>query len=74
MTGWALDDVEVTAVEIWRDPHPNDPAGAVFGGGSVRGGKVFVGFVSLVEGARPDNHPQRGGNGNARTCAANASV
>jgi hypothetical protein len=57
VTGWALDDIEVTEVQIWRDPHPSDPPGAIVGG------RVFVGYASLVNGARPDvetlypNHP-----------------
>jgi hypothetical protein len=54
ITGWALDDIETTEVQIWRDAHPNDPAGAVFGGGPPQGGKVFIGHASFVEGARPD--------------------
>jgi hypothetical protein len=54
VTGWALDDVDVTEVQIWRDPHPTDPAGAVFGGPAPQGGKVFIGYASFVEGARPD--------------------
>jgi WD40 repeat protein len=54
VTGWALDDVEVTEVQVWRDPHPSDPPGAVFGGPAPQGGKVFVGYASLVNGARPD--------------------
>jgi probable HAF family extracellular repeat protein len=54
VTGWALDDVEVRQVEIWREPNPADPPGAVFGGPAPQGGKVFVGYASLVNGARPD--------------------
>jgi hypothetical protein len=63
VTGWALDDVEVTEVQVWRDPHPSDPPGAIVGGAAPQGGKVFVGYASLVNGARPDvetlypNHP-----------------
>lgn len=46
VTGWALDDIEVTKVDIWRDPvggeavHPN--------------GYVYIGDAVFVEGARPD--------------------
>jgi len=43
VTGWALDDVGVTTVKIYRDP--------VAGEGT---GKVYIGDASLVEGARPD--------------------
>ena len=54
LTGWALDNIEVAKVELWRDAHTNDPAAARFGGSDARGGKVFIGNASFVEGARPD--------------------
>lgn len=44
VTGWALDDVEVVRVRIWRDPVAGEPAGAL----------IFVGDAVLVDGARPD--------------------
>ena len=46
VTGWALDDIEVKQVTIWRDPvgpestHPN--------------GYVYIGEAMFVPGARPD--------------------
>jgi uncharacterized protein YjiK len=43
ITGWALDDVGVSKVEIVRDP--------VAGEGSA---PIFIGTAVLVEGARPD--------------------
>ena len=47
VTGWALDDVGVSAVEIWRDPVPGlEPPG------DPRG--VFIGNALFVAGARPD--------------------
>ncbi len=46
VTGWALDDVEVTAVELWRDPVGSEPVAA--------NGKVFIGNAVFVPGARPD--------------------
>jgi len=49
VTGWALDDVEVSQIEIKRDPHAADPAGAV-----GPDGLVFIGYGIFVEGARPD--------------------
>ncbi len=49
VTGWALDDIEVSKVEIKRDPHPLDPP-VVIGAD----GLVFVGDAVFVEGARPD--------------------
>jgi hypothetical protein len=45
VTGWALDDIEVTKVEIWRDPVTGDP---------MNSGPVYVGEAVFVEGARPD--------------------
>jgi hypothetical protein len=42
VTGWAIDDVEVTKVEIFRDPV----------GGET--GSVYVGAAGFVPGARPD--------------------
>lgn len=44
VTGWALDDVQVTRVRIWRDPV----------GAETPGTLVFIGDASLVDGARPD--------------------
>jgi hypothetical protein len=49
VTGWALDDVGVSKVEIKRSPHPNDPRGAI-----GPDGLVFVGKAYFVRGARPD--------------------
>ena len=43
VTGWAIDDVEVTRVRILRDP--------VAGEGTAL---VFIGNAVLVDGARPD--------------------
>ena len=54
LTGWALDDVEVTGVQIWRQPHPADSPAAIFQGLGPRNGKVYVGDATLVDGARPD--------------------
>lgn len=45
VTGWVLDDIEVTKVEIWRD--------SVAGEASTNG-FVFIGNAVFVEGARPD--------------------
>ncbi|MCX6563281.1 MAG: SBBP repeat-containing protein, partial [Candidatus Aminicenantes bacterium] len=43
VTGWALDDVEVANVKIYRDPVAGEPSGL-----------VFIGDAVFVEGARPD--------------------
>ena len=44
VTGWALDDGEVTRVRILRDPVAGEPAGA----------PIFIGNAVRVTGARPD--------------------
>ncbi len=44
VTGWALDAVEVSKVNIWREPVGAEPTGAL----------VFIGDAVFVEGARPD--------------------
>jgi hypothetical protein len=49
VTGWALDDIEVTKVEIKRSPHPSDNP-VVIG----PDGLVYIGDAVFVEGARPD--------------------
>jgi Right handed beta helix region/Bacterial Ig domain/Viral BACON domain len=43
VTGWALDDVSISSVKIYRDPVPGE-------GGSL----IFIGDTNFVEGARPD--------------------
>jgi hypothetical protein len=42
VTGWALDDVEVQAVDIYRDPVPGEP------------GQIYIGSAPFVPDARPD--------------------
>jgi hypothetical protein len=44
VTGWALDDLEVAAVRIFRDPVAGETPGAL----------IYVGDAVLVDGARPD--------------------
>ena len=51
VTGWALDDISVTNIGIWRDPVPGEPA-------SSANGKVFIGTATMVDGARPDVESQ----------------
>lgn len=46
VTGWALDDVQVDRVEVWRDPVGTEPVAA--------NGKVFIGNAVFVAGARTD--------------------
>jgi hypothetical protein len=54
VTGWALDDVGVNSVQIWRDPHPSDPSGAIYQGPGPQAGRIFIGYATFVDGARPD--------------------
>ena len=42
VTGWALDDVQVTRVQLFRDPVPGEA------------GVVYLGDATIVPGARPD--------------------
>ena len=44
ITGWAVDDVDVTRVRIYRDSVPGEAPGQL----------VFVGDATMVEDARPD--------------------
>jgi hypothetical protein len=46
VTGWALDDIEVKKVDIWRDPVGGEPVHP--------NGYVYIGDAMFVEGARPD--------------------
>jgi hypothetical protein len=46
VTGWAVDDIEVVNVKIYRDP--------VGGEGTGPNGYVYIGDAVFVEGARPD--------------------
>ena len=46
VTGWALDSIEVTKVDIWREPVPGEAAQS--------GGLVYIGDAVFVVGSRPD--------------------
>lgn len=52
VTGWALDDVGVTSVKIYRSCVSSDAAGACVSIGGVNA--VFVGDAAFVPGARSD--------------------
>ena len=49
VSGWALDDIEVVSVKVWRDPVSGEPVHP--------NGYVFIGDGVFVEGARPDVEP-----------------
>jgi hypothetical protein len=46
VTGWALDNIEVSRVGIWREPVGAEPV--------QPNGLVFIGNATFVNGARPD--------------------
>lgn len=62
VTGWALDDVGISKVEIFRDPVPGDPAPGAYG-------KIYVGQATFVSGARPDVQTAYAGYPNADRAA-----
>lgn len=47
ITGWALDDIGIDRVELWRDPAAGDPAPSA-------NGKIYIGNATFVSDARPD--------------------
>jgi hypothetical protein len=47
VTGWAIDDIGVSHVSLWRDPIAGET-------GSAPNGKVFIGNAVQVDGTRPD--------------------
>jgi hypothetical protein len=46
VTGWALDNIEITNVALWREPVPNEA--------TAPNGLVFIGDANFVADARPD--------------------
>ena len=55
VTGWALDNIGVQRVELWRDLQPGETTPPFVGGaGDPRNGKVFISNATFVDGARPD--------------------
>jgi CSLREA domain-containing protein len=53
VSGWALDDVEVTRVEIWRDRAAGETT-PVYSGSGLGNGKIYIADPVFVSGARPD--------------------
>ncbi len=45
VTGWALDSIQVTGVDIWREPVAGEPATPAL---------ILIGNATFVAGARPD--------------------
>jgi CSLREA domain-containing protein len=55
LTGWALDNIGVKRVELWRDLQPGETTPPFASTPSdPRHGKVFIADATFVEGARPD--------------------
>jgi sugar lactone lactonase YvrE len=55
VTGWALDDVGIDRVEIWRDLQPGETTPPFASTPSdPRNGKVFISNGTFVDNARPD--------------------
>ena len=55
VTGWALDNIGVKRVEIWRDLQPGETTAPFASTPSdPRNGKVFIANATFVDGARPD--------------------
>jgi alpha-tubulin suppressor-like RCC1 family protein len=55
VTGWALDNIGVQRVELWRDLQPGETTPPFASTPSdPRHGKIFVAVPSFVDGARPD--------------------
>lgn len=48
VTGWALDNIEVSKVDVWREPVGSEPPNTL----------VYVGDGTFVAGARPDLLPR----------------
>jgi BACON domain-containing protein len=47
VTGWAIDEIGIRTISVWRDPVAGETSAAA-------NGKIFVGNASQVDGARPD--------------------
>jgi hypothetical protein len=54
VTGWALDDIEVSRVEIWRDLTAGETTVPFNAPGHPGHGRVFIATALFVPGARPD--------------------
>ncbi len=54
VTGWALDDVGIDRVEIWRDPVAGETTTPYYGPGQPGHGKIFIAYPLFISNARPD--------------------
>jgi hypothetical protein len=55
VSGWALDDIEIDRVELWRDRQAGEttPGVATPNPADPRNGKIFISNATFVDGARP---------------------
>jgi YD repeat-containing protein len=53
VTGWALDDIGIDRVEIWRDRAAGETT-PVYTGAGLGNGKIFIANPLFISGARPD--------------------
>jgi hypothetical protein len=53
VTGWALDDVQVTRVTVCRDPVPAEQP-APLNGNCAGNARIYIGDAVFIDGARPD--------------------
>jgi hypothetical protein len=62
VSGWALDDIEIDKVQLWRDVAPGEttPPVTTQNPADPRNGKIFISDVTFVDGARPDVEAQFG--------------
>jgi hypothetical protein len=54
VTGWALDDIGIDRVELWRDPVAGETTPTYYGPGQPGHGKIFIANPFFVAGSRPD--------------------
>jgi hypothetical protein len=62
VSGWALDDIEIDRVELWRDVQAGEttPPVSTQNPADPRNGKIFISNATFVDGARPDVEAQFG--------------
>jgi len=53
VTGWALDDIAIDHVELWRDPIAGETTPPFVGSGPGNG-KIFIARPTFISGSRPD--------------------
>ena len=54
VTGWALDDVGIDRVELWRDPVAGETTPTYYGPGQPGHGRIFIANPLFITGSRAD--------------------